>query len=301
MLYHNLEFITRYYNEKECKDGYDTPSEPIVKIHPLITSFSGKRDVEICLCGSGKTETEIAFLNPDVSQEFDPCVEDSFSRRHRTQNFGDFNLNLYVYEGPGYGFGDQPLREANVFYLQYDRSQHGSLTNTLQWAKRIQRVREDYVKPSLFVLAANGHEYTVCSDRQFALKTSEAATRDLFLARFRHDTYLVSLILSFADMYFLKPGAMISPVTRPEGILAAKNINATYVETNTPTGRGIGIAFTTCLNLYINAYVNKEDLVKKENPERSKGFSSSKSAFKRCSQFVSDALNRKASILFPGL
>jgi len=296
MLYHNVEYIERYYNEKELRNGFETPSKPIVNISPQLTSFTGQREVEICLCGSGKTETEIAFLNPDISEEFDPCVEDSFSRIKRTQDFGDFNLNLYVYEGPGYGFGDQPLREAHVFYLQYDRSQRGSLTNTLQLANRIQRVREDYIQPPLFILAANGHEYTVCSDRQYALKHSEATTRNMFLERFYHDTFLVSTILSFADMHFLKSSDLLSPVTREEGILAAKKINATYIETNTRTGRGIGLAFSTCLNLYINSYANGDGLYKKE-PKLSLSRSfSTKKAFNRCVQFASNTFNRKISL-----
>jgi len=296
MLYHSVDYIQRYYNEKELRDGYETPKNPIVKISPQVTSFSGSRDVEICLCGSGKTETEIAFLNPDVSEEFDPCVEDSFSRIKRTK-YGDFNLNLYVYEGPGYGFGDQPLREAHIFYLQYDRSKRSSLANALLWAKRIKRVREDYVQPSLFVLAANGHQYTVCTDKQISLKSSDATVRNLFLSRFSHDTFLVSFILSFADMYFISPESSLSIVTREEGLKAARVINATYVETNSFTTRGIGLAFATCMNIYINAYAKKKDLVNsKDNPKGRLRQFSTKSAIHRCVKFASKTLNRKVSL-----
>merc|ERR550519_2915035 len=105
----------------------------------------------------------------------------------------------------------------------------------------------------------------------------------MFLARFRHDTFLVSLILSFADMHFLKPG-LLNPITREEGKLAAEKINATYVETNTATTRNIGLAFSTCLNLYINAYAEKGPM-KKEKSNKPKSFS--KSAFKRCVKFAS--------------
>lgn len=280
---YNLKAVEKLYCAKLHELEFDTPCEPIVQINEDIETFPSSRQVEVCLCGDGHMETEVQFLANDLDDDFDPCSDVSFSRAKQTK-LGQFNLNLYVYEGSGYGFGDQPLREAHVFLLQYDRHQHSSLQRALEVAKRVQRVREDCVFKTIFVLAANGFDYTQCDDSYWALSRHEAKLRNMCLSLLDHDTHLVSLLLSFSGIYFVQHDALSMRVSREEGIAASNSINATYVQINSMTGCGVSRAFETCLNLYINEMAEHEkkqkSTQKKPVLKRAKVFT--KTALKRC-------------------
>jgi len=296
-----LPTFTRCHVEKiYCERGIEfcthIPTQPAVQIEESITSFEGPRNVEICLCGDGKTETEVHFLksenHDDLIDCWDPCCEESFTRKESTP-LGIFNVNLYVYEGPGYGFGDQPLREANVFFLQYDRGQQSSLQRALGFAKRIKRVREDYKNKSLFVLASNGFDYTKADDNWWALFPHEAELRNALLNLLNEDSNLVSLLLSFSNIFFLQNDA--EAVSREAGMSAADSIGASYLELNAFTGRGVPEAFTTCLNLYINETA-EAFVLKKQTMKKLATSSYTKAMFKRCVKVAKKNLEKRFSI-----
>lgn len=293
--------IEKIYCTKVFETPGNRPCQPAVEINQCITSFEGSRNIEICLCGDGKTETEVHFLNPDYEKGcecWDPCLEQSFSRKKKTENHGIFSLNLYVYEGPGYGFGDQPLREANVFFLQYDRGQEASLKRALDFAQRIQRVREDYEYKSLFVLASNGFDYTKCEDNFWALLPQEADLRNFLLNLLDYDSNLVSLLLTFSNILFVQSNTLnnFEVVSREEGMNAAKSIDATYLELNACTGYGVSEAFMTCLNKYVNQTSEILAIKKERDKNRSSAKAFTKSMFKRCVKVAKKNLEKRFSI-----